>query len=990
MNPNDIIEKLRQIDQKQYSKDLLSQFKGYYNHGNCCFIISWLQAVFCSDVFVDEIKKQNNITMTKTCQLLIQILQTLESPKNKDKNINIKDFINQYNGWMGAYCLPKDENQILEPQDVSEFHLSVINSLNEQVKAVFLLEIEKNIINKQRISQNVKIEKELMMILNIGSGSIHKSIQEYFQPEENQGVKISIKVQTYPQVLCLSLGRVQKDFTKNTQVIQIPLFLNLSQYCAEIHNGTPYYELLSICLHIGDEVDDGHWVTLKKILGHWILCDDKKIQLLEQNPKFRGIALKELEELIMRNASFCVYQSTNEEQHLEAQFSLTHTEIIPLHQNQVIMNCHEMQNYEPVMHTQLQNPIDVEKSFPTLCGKLYIQGGEIPTCVIHTPSESEWKLFTSFIKAGQVVLSDETWKKTDVGRINRDATFKKLLQDQFYQSDFNIQIAEQAECIINLYNEYLLRRAKSISEEDFIKFFSQQLNTMEKHKDNDDLNENKEMNPIIKYDEASSSDSECRNDVVVEKLYDKISSMNIHKTIENDAEYDDNHIEDSYDWRNRCKILNIQELLTEIRKKITEKNRKKQPNKKLPLGTQKEAIKQQFIEYYITKRRNFVSDRQLILDWLSSRKELNIKNRNCWVPSYNTCKSWILKFKNSINDDKRPIVFKKPRGKITEEVILCVITTLMDYPHWSGVKRTEFLNKKSGLFIQECFHSDKSDFPDEGIQHDAISVRSVNRLISMLDFKVKSLKFSPPARNTIGLMILRAFWASIVLEIASLSNIIFMFVDEAAVTLLPETIKGRALVGVVPVVEGILSKRKLSILSCVVPGFGVISKWFRGSVKGKDYALFIREVTDLIRRAVCSGSSKLCLIHDNCRIHKNSETQIAIQEMRLTELPTVPYSPHLNEVVEAYFGFQKTEMANFETNALFLDDSLEQEIKERWSMAENKFTPKISERFYAKWISILEMCKKGFPLTSQSIHCDAQYLTSLRNNVLTYRKIGGK
>ncbi|KAH0793646.1 hypothetical protein GPJ56_002437 [Histomonas meleagridis] len=234
-------------------------------------------------------------------------------------------------------------------------------------------------------------------------------------------------------------------------------------------------------------------------------------------------------------------------------------------------------------------------------------------------------------------------------------------------------------------------------------------------------------------------------------------------------------------------------------------------------------------------------------------------------------------------------------------------------------------------------------------------------------------------------MILRAFWASIVLEIARLSNVIFMFVDEAAVTLLPNTIKDRALIGVVPAVEGILAQHKLSILSCVIPGFGVISRWFRGSINGNDYAVFIREVTDLIRRAVCSGSNKNCIIHDNCKIHKTSETQRAIKDMKINEIPTVPYSHHLNEVVEAYFGFQKTEMANFDSTALIFDDTLENEIKKRWAKAEIKLTAKKSERFYAKWMAILEMCKNGQPITSKRIKCNESLLSSIRNKVVIYR-----
>ena len=164
------------------------------------------------------------------------------------------------------------------------------------------------------------------------------------------------------------------------------------------------------------------------------------------------------------------------------------------------------------------------------------------------------------------------------------------------------------------------------------------------------------------------------------------------------------------------------------------------------------------------------------------------------------------------------------------------------------------------------------------------------------------------------------------------------------------------------------------------------SRWYRESIKGEDYAIFIREVTDLIRRAICNGSSKLCLIHDNRKIHRTANVKQAIEDLKLNELPTVPYSPHLNEVVEAYFGFQKKEMANYITDAVIFDESLENEIKKKWELAEKKFTPKISERYFAKWIAILHDCKNGIPLTSKSVECREQYLAILRNSVLTYRK----
>ena len=61
-------------------------------------------------------------------------------------------------------------------------------------------------------------------------------------------------------------------------------------------------------------------------------------------------------------------------------------------------------------------------------------------------------------------------------------------------------------------------------------------------------------------------------DVLTAKFFDKINQMNIQKTKES-GEEDDNHNEDSYAWHNRCKILDIQPLLEEIKNKIKEEKK---------------------------------------------------------------------------------------------------------------------------------------------------------------------------------------------------------------------------------------------------------------------------------------------------------------------------------------------------------------------------------------------------------------------------------
>ena len=65
-------------------------------------------------------------------------------------------------------------------------------------------------------------------------------------------------------------------------------------------------------------------------------------------------------------------------------------------------------------------------------------------------------------------------EKTDEGSINRDATLRHLMKTNF-SSDSNIQISQQAEILINLYNDLLLQHRTSISSQELEKIINQHL-----------------------------------------------------------------------------------------------------------------------------------------------------------------------------------------------------------------------------------------------------------------------------------------------------------------------------------------------------------------------------------------------------------------------------------------------------------------------------------------------------------------------------------
>ena len=582
MNPLEILKTIEKLNKREYSEDVICLFKGYKNQNNSCFIISWLQAILSSKMFVDKLKGVRD-PFEVTTELMQAIQTDLESKKTTKRTISLTDFINKWKGWDGFRALPCDSRNSLLQQNVSEFHLAMMNSLDEEIRKISRIQIEETL-NHGDGSTSQNFDDAQMINVDVECGSISKSLNTYFSPEEIEEIGTSLKaemcksIRIFPQLLCIAINR-NKMGRKSNQVTMIPMWLDMSKYSNNLFEGTTYYQLQSICCHIGSSVDEGHWITVKRALGHWILCNDRKIEVIEV--KYKDKMLAELEDQILRNASFIIYESTEEKQ-FEAPFSLTnHDGPIPLHQTQVVMDQKESQEYAITTHGQIELPIDLREMFPNLSGKLYVKGGNIPTSIINTPSETEYKLFTSFIKTGQEVFSSNLFKRSDPGKANRDEVLRKLRQSPLLVTDDNRQISLQAESLMNFYESYLIRRKKSISTNDFSQFINELLcieEEEEEEENTDECNKNDPFHSEIPINSDSDEDSE---DIISDQFLDKISDMNIKKTMEEGADIDDNHNESYYDWKHRCKVLGIGVLFSEIKEAIKLEKKKKNESAKL-------------------------------------------------------------------------------------------------------------------------------------------------------------------------------------------------------------------------------------------------------------------------------------------------------------------------------------------------------------------------------------------------------------------------
>ena len=193
----------------------------------------------------------------------------------------------------------------------------------------------------------------------------------------------------------------------------------------------------------------------------------------------------------------------------------------------------------------------------------------------------------------------------------------------------------------------------------------------------------------------------------------------------------------------------------------------------------------------------------------------------------------------------------------------CFLCTTFDFPDATDAERTNYLNQ-----LRPC-------------KNKHISQKTVNRILNEYQFKKKVPCFSTKERNTFSNMVLRFIWANVMKDITSKSNTLFVFIDEAAVLLGRSKKKARGYYSVTPIVNKPLTAKKMSVLVGVIPGFGTIYKWFNRSVKGHQYATFLREISFVCRSSICNPSTQIVIIHDNCAIHKTLEVNLEIKKNKL-------------------------------------------------------------------------------------------------------------
>ena len=175
------------------------------------------------------------------------------------------------------------------------------------------------------------------------------------------------------------------------------------------------------------------------------------------------------------------------------------------------------------------------------------------------------------------------------------------------------------------------------------------------------------------------------------------------------------------------------------------------------------------------------------------------------------------------------------------------------------------------------------------------------------------------------------------------------------------------------------------MLALVVPAFGVIYRITTVATTQQVYCEFLKDAFEVVRALITDNQRELCLIHDNAKYHNNIVVKELIEDLKVNELPTIQYSPQLNEVAECLFGCSKAKVKPAQFPHTVMKRKVTKTAITNWINAVAQFDAQVSMKYYAVWRNIVKSCLSGKPLGSDHVHVFNCYYRHLRD-ICTLRK----
>lgn len=859
MSPEDLAETLFKED-KKYKKQDFRSFRGICNKNkkgkdaNYCPAISFIQLFLHCEKVITEIPtiKEKNLIGNYFQNILI----------NNDKNpISMADFFSKWKGWNKG-TIPTDFF------DVSEFIEYFFKSAPIKIKKLFQFSSSKPELLTSSFIFYIKPEKDSLQ--NI----INRTIDENHE----------IEFQNYLLVALLRKNEFYFDYCK----------ININKHL-QFSNQT--YKFLGVVTF-----SDNHYHTIVKILNHYFLFDDECVCPLfvykKCNEELFDL-IKIIDYELYSKTSIVLYEKCNDKYDPDA--------------------------FEMIIDNKKDN-IDIINIAQTTNAQLR---GFIKNCSANLQDEKEIQCqYSKYRKLFQITEDifkdmnftfdvylfnniqqkneeDESIKKSIAmnGEKIRDI-LEKIVNKNFKKLDAK-KIKKKLISISNFYNNnYKNLKRTDINYDSIINDSLTEISVNSvlpeiPNKHDDEITKNKGINKNV-----SEIDDEYKADTK-----SKYENCLIIDPIKSETFIDDNQFSlNEYKWENRTKIINVNEILNEMKQKFSGVKcingysssdlrfliENEMINIYLTLNITNKKEKVEFVHKFLeinsnvqTMSNNFKLYNQLHQTQsthIFSSKLLLKKLKNYELLHFDEKEK---RFSNFERVSKR-CENKSLSVKITADTIKCLITLMIDFPSMSAVSYAHFINSIYG--------------PNH---NNPVNANSIQKYVREIIYTVSSSKFNPPSRNSIGSRLYRSAWCSIINDLLNSHDVLPVFIDEASIIACGSKKNSYSYVQIVP---NINSKNTiLSIFVMAIPNYGLIYKFKNGSINFKDHVKFINDSVMIIRKYI-ANDVEIVAFEDNTQIHNDDSVDVTMDKLKITILPIPFYSSALNCIIGNYLSILKTKI----------------------------------------------------------------------------------
>ncbi|KAL5012516.1 hypothetical protein ScPMuIL_011067 [Solemya velum] len=314
----------------QLEKDIGSEqlpanehYFGLVNFGNTCYCNSVLQALYFCRPFRERVLqyKQHQKSQKKETLLtcLADLFYNIATQKKKVGTMAPKKFITRL----------RKENELFDnymQQDAHEFLNYLLNRVGELLRAEKQGTKPKNTINGNQPKQEptwvedlfqgvftnetrclncetVSSKNEDFLDLSVDveqNTSITHCLRGFSSTEtlcsehkyycevccSKQEAQKRMRVKRLPQILALHLKRFKymeqlNRFTKLSFRVVFPLELRLFNTSDDACNPDRMYDLVAVVIHIGSSINRGHYISIVKSDGFWLLFDDDIVDKID-------------------------------------------------------------------------------------------------------------------------------------------------------------------------------------------------------------------------------------------------------------------------------------------------------------------------------------------------------------------------------------------------------------------------------------------------------------------------------------------------------------------------------------------------------------------------------------------------------------------------------------------------------------------------------------------------------------------------------------